>query len=74
MSDVFSVTREVEMKWRQREDTQEEMIKKVNKFDQENYQNFMIKPYQQHQTLHSLTDSAKRSQSTISNAIFKGHI
>ena len=74
MSDVFSGTKEVELKWRQREDTQEEMIKKFNKFDEENYWNFLIKPYHQHQTLQSLTDSAKRSQSIISNAIFKGQI
>ena len=53
---MFLGTREVEIKWRQRADTQEEMIKKVNKFDQENYWNFLIKPYHQHQTLQSLTD------------------
>ena len=58
---MFSGTREVEIKWRQRVDTQEEMIKKVNKIDQENYQNFIIIPYHQHQTLQSLIDSAKRS-------------
>ena len=50
------------------------MIKKFNKFDEENYWNFLIKPYHQHQTLLSLTDLAKRSQSVISNAIFKGQI
>ena len=73
-SDMFSGTKEVELKWRQRADTQEEMIKKINNFDQENYWNFFIKPYHQHQTLQSLTDSAKRSQSIIANAIFKGQI
>ena len=61
MSDVFSETRQVETQWKQRADTQEEIIKKVNKFDQENYCNFLIKPYHQHQTLQSLTDSTKRS-------------
>ena len=50
------------------------MIKKVSNFDQENYWNFLIKPYHQHQTLQSLTNSTKRSQSVISNAIFKGQI
>ena len=53
---------------------QEEMIKKVNKFDQENYWNFLIKPYHQYQILQYLTDSTKTSQLTLSNAVFKGHV
>ena len=51
---------------------QEEMIKKVNNFDQENYWQFLIKPYHQYQTVQSLTDSTKRSQQTLSNEVFKG--
>ena len=69
---MFLGTKEVELKWRQRVDTQEELIKKVDKFDQENYRNFLIKPYHQHQTLQSLTDSAKISQSVISKCYFQG--
>ena len=37
MSDVFLETRQVETQWKHRPDTQERIIKKVNKFDQENY-------------------------------------
>ena len=53
---------------------QEEMIKKVNKFYQENFWNFLIKPYYQYQTLQSLNDSTKRSQPTLSNLVFKGQV
>ena len=53
---------------------QEERIKKVNKFDQENYWNFLIKPYHQYQTLQSLTDSTKRLQPTLSSVVFKGQV
>ena len=74
MSDVFSLTKETELKWAQRAEQQEEVIRKVNTFDQENSWNFLIKPYHQQQTLLLLIESAKKSQSTISNFIFKNQI
>ena len=68
------MTKEVESKWTQKSDQQEEMIKKVNKFDQENSWNFLIKPYHQQQALLLLTKIAEKSQSTISKSIFKNQI
>ena len=50
-SDMFSMIKEVESRWIQQEDQKEEMIKKIDKFDQENSLNFLIKLYNQHQTL-----------------------
>ena len=41
--DMFSMIKEVESTWIQQADQQEEMIKKINKFDQENSLNFLIK-------------------------------
>ena len=64
----------METQWKQKAETHDEIIKKVNKFDQENYWNFLIKPYHQYQTLQSLTVSKKISQPTLSNVVFKGHV
>ena len=44
-SEVFSEEKHIEAQWKQKAETQNEVIKKVNKFDQENYWNFLIKPY-----------------------------
>ena len=71
---MFSLTKEIELKWTQRAEQQEEVIRKVNKFDQENSWNFLIKPYHQQQTLLLLTESAKKFELTISNSIFKNKI
>ena len=50
-SEVLWEVKQLETKWKQKEETQDEIIKKVNKFDQENYWNFLIKPYHQYQNL-----------------------
>ena len=45
--DMFSMIKEVDSRWIQQADQQEEMIKKIDKFDQENYLNFFITLYHQ---------------------------
>ena len=64
----------LEAQWKEIIEMQVEIIKKINKFDQENYSNFLIKPYHQYQNLQYLIGSTKRSQSKLSNMIFKGHV
>ena len=69
---MLSEVKQLETQWKQKVEIEDEIIKKVNKFDQENYWNFLIKPYHQYQILQSLTDSTRRSQPVLSNAVFKG--
>ena len=71
---VHDVEKQIEAQWKKKADTQDEVIKKVNKFDQKNYWNFQIKPYHQYQILQSLTDSTKILQPILSNALFKGQV
>ena len=40
--------KQLEMQWKQKAEMQDETVIKVNKFDQENYWNFLIKPYHQY--------------------------
>lgn len=61
----------LEAQWKESKNMQVETIKKINKFDQENYWNFLIKPYHQCLTLQPLSDSTNKSLPALSNAVFK---